>query len=98
VERLERAFQSLGEEFGIAVEVHGGHMHSSGQARMEALVGRADLVVVVTGVNSHNAVHAAKRYAARRGREVRILKSCGLAVARSLILEFARSRGLLTAC
>ena len=63
-ERVEREILSFGVELGIEVEVHNGHMAGQGKDRLVALVQRTDVVVIVTGTNSHNAVHVAKRAAA----------------------------------
>jgi hypothetical protein len=52
-------------------------------------VHRTDLVVIVTGTNSHNAVHVAKREAAKSGARVVILKSCGAGTARALLTQCA---------
>jgi len=56
---VERAFRhlldrSLGHD--IRVEFHAGHMNGSGERELSSLVQRCDVVIVVTGVNSHNAV------------------------------------------
>ena len=48
-------------------------------------------VVIVTGTNSHNAVHIAKRGAEKAGARVWILKSCGVGTARALLTEIAAS-------
>jgi len=91
VERVERSLRASGEELGVDVDVHAGHMQGNAGTRLAALVRRADLVVLVTGVNSHNAVHTAKKEAARSGTPLQIMKFCGASVARALIAELARS-------
>ena len=88
-DRVEREIVSFAAELGLDVEVHNGHTHGNGKQRLVALVHRTDLVVIVTGTNSHNAVHLAKREAAKSGAQIRILKSCGAGTARALLAEIA---------
>jgi hypothetical protein len=88
-ERLERSLIAAGAELGVDVEVHDGGTGSGGRARLSAIVHRTDLVVVVTGVNSHNAVKIARREAEKSGTRVRFFKSCGTAAARALLGEVA---------
>ncbi len=92
-ERVERTFRELGEELGVDVDLHDGHMHGRGNEKLSNQVRRADLVVVVTGINSHNAVKAAKREVARWHAPVRILKSCGAGAAREVFSEVLRATG-----
>jgi hypothetical protein len=90
-DRVEREILSFGVELGIDVEVHNGHMAGQGKDRLVALVQRTDIVVIVTGTNSHNAVHVAKRAAAKAGTRIRILKTCGSGTARVLLAEIAKA-------
>jgi len=90
-QRVEREIIAFGAELGLCVEVHDGHTRGNGAARLVALVHRTDFVVIVTGTNSHNAVHVAKREAAKWGARVRILKSCGAGTARALLAEIAQA-------
>jgi hypothetical protein len=79
VQSVGRAAQrKLERELGITLLIHHGHTAGNGSDRLHSLVGRADLIVLVTGTNSHNAVLAAKREAARRGVAVHLLQSCGV--------------------
>lgn len=90
-DRVERQIVSFGQEVGVDVEVHNGATSGQGKTRLVALVHRTDVVILVTGTNSHNAVHLAKREAAKSGAQIRILKSCGAGTARALIAELAAS-------
>ena len=89
---VERQIIALGEELGIEVEVHQGQVRSQSKERLVALVARANVLVLVTGVNSHGAVGIAKREAAKTGAEVRIVKFCGSSRARALLTELAHGR------
>jgi hypothetical protein len=93
-DRVEREIVTFGAQLGLRVEVHNGHTRGSGADRLIALVQRTDVVVIVTGTNSHNAMHIAKREAAKSGARVRILKSCGAGTARALLAEIAGANSL----
>jgi hypothetical protein len=86
-ERLAAGLLEIGDQVGVDVEVHDGKTRGNGAAQLAALVRRTQLVVLITGTNSHNAVHVAKREASRWGVPLRILRSCGLGTARALLTE-----------
>src|ERR1700689_405165 len=80
VDRGAAALQEMAEARGHALELHNGVMSSGAAASsLRALVGRVELVVVVTDVNSHNGVHAARREARILGRPVRLVRRMGTA-------------------
>jgi hypothetical protein len=91
IDRIERQIVSFGEQLGVDVEVHNGKTNGGSTARIAALARRTDLLVIVTGTNSHNAVHVAKREAMKSGVAMRIVTFCGAAAARSLIAAVASS-------
>jgi hypothetical protein len=91
-DRVEREILAFGEELGIGVEVHDGHTGGNGKSRLIALMHRTDLVVLITGTNSHNGVQMAKREAAKVGARVHILKSCGAAAARAFLADVVGGR------
>jgi hypothetical protein len=86
-QRIASGLMALSDEVGVDVEVHDGHTRGNGAARLAALVQRTQLVVIITGTNSHNAVQVAKREAARWNVPVRMLRACGLGTARALLTE-----------
>jgi hypothetical protein len=85
IDRIERQIVAFGEQIGVEVEVHNGKTNGSSTNRIAAMVHRTDLLVIVTGTNSHNAVRVAKREAAKAGVAVRIVTFCGAAAARALV-------------
>jgi hypothetical protein len=91
VHRAGRELATFGEELGLDVEVHDGTMRGNAKARLAALVHRTDFLFIVTGTNSHGAVHVAKREAAKTGARVRILKFCGSGTARALLTQVAET-------
>ena len=92
VDRSFAALQMLAEAQGHALEAHNGVMSSGAAASsLRALIGRVELVVVVTDVNSHNGVRAARREARNRGRPLRIVRRMGTAQLAALRKELAPS-------
>lgn len=61
LDRNEQSYARLAREHGHEVEHHNGDMRGTAPAALAGLVERADLVVIVTDVNSHNAVRAARK-------------------------------------
>jgi hypothetical protein len=80
VDRSGNLLQEVAEARGHRLELHTGVMSSSSAASsLRALIARSELVVVVTDVNSHNAVRSARREAKLRNRPLRIVRRMGSA-------------------
>ncbi len=78
VERTEAAQVQLAARYGHELVFHGGHMNGRGSPALENLIHRCDVVVIVTDVNSHNAVHAARRALKQRGMSPIIVRRLGM--------------------
>jgi lysophospholipase L1-like esterase len=90
LERLEREILPFGKKLGLDVAIHNGRTRGGGSARLVALVQRTDVVIIVTGTNSHGAVQIARREAVKSGARVRLLKFLGASTARALLTEIAQ--------
>jgi hypothetical protein len=77
-ERGERNLTRVAESLGHDLEFHPGHVAGRGSGEIRSLVGRADVVVVVTDINSHGAVKVARTEGQRLGRHVILTKRIGL--------------------
>src|SRR6185437_8159875 len=64
---------------GRTVEFHTGNVRGRGASGLRAVVGRSDLVVIVTDHNSHGAVITAKRLAREMNRRAVVVTRCGIA-------------------
>jgi hypothetical protein len=64
---------------GYELEFEEGHTKGRGMDGVRNSVARSNLVVIVTDVNSHGAVHAAKRAAKQLGRPTLIIQNFGAA-------------------
>lgn len=68
----------MAQASGHRLEAHTGVVSgSASSAGLRALVDRSDLVVVLTDINSHNAVKIARRQARLRNRPLRIMRRLG---------------------
>jgi hypothetical protein len=85
IERLETRFKDIAASAGHQLEFHGGHMNGAGAARLEALVDRVDVLVIVTDVNSHGAVTHARALARRAHRPVKLLRRLSPSQLRALL-------------
>ncbi|MCL2449941.1 MAG: DUF2325 domain-containing protein [Polyangiaceae bacterium] len=92
-QRIASGLVALSNEVDADIEVHDGHTDGNGAARLAALVQRTQLIVLIVGINSHNAVHVVKREAARWNVPIRILRSCGVGTARALLTDVLRANG-----
>lgn len=94
VERSEALFQQAAKAAGYELEFHGGHTAGRGAQTLASLVNRVDLVVIVTDVNSHNAVVAARKLAQSRGVRCLLVRrsSPSRLIAQIRELEAQRSR------
>jgi Uncharacterized protein conserved in bacteria (DUF2325) len=79
LDRSVGALQALAAAEGHEVQFHTGVMAGPASgAALRALVARAQLVIIVTDINSHNAVRAARREARVRGRALKIVRKMGV--------------------
>ncbi len=86
MDRSAGALRDVATAGGHEIEFHTGVVSSTSAAlSLKALVGRAELVVVVTDVNSHNGVRAARREARLRHRPLKIARRLGTAQLAALL-------------
>jgi hypothetical protein len=75
LDRSARDLEAVARSGGHRVETHTGVVSGSASAAsLRALVARADLVFVLTEINSHNAVQLARRTARLHGIPLRIVR------------------------
>jgi hypothetical protein len=77
LDRNEARLTRLAEEAGHELMTHTGHMTGGGSPRIDTICERCDLVVIVTEINSHNAVLRARRLLRERGREPLLVRKLG---------------------
>jgi hypothetical protein len=63
VERNEQNLEQIARSLGHTLDFHGGHMKGRGVDDMHRQIERADVVIVATNVNSHGAMHMARKLA-----------------------------------
>lgn len=87
VERNEQSLEQIARSLGHTLDFHGGHMKGRGVDDMHRQIERADVVIVATNVNSHGAMHMARKLAKRRGVPFIITTSCNPTRFRELLLS-----------
>ena len=91
LDRNVASLQSLAETQGHEVGFHTGVMAGPASASaLRSLVARSELVVIVTDINSHNAVRAARREARLRHRPLKIVRKAGSDPVRGVAARRAR--------
>lgn len=89
LDRSESQYRHLAERAGHSLEWHTGDLAGRGASTLEALVERADLVIVVTAVNSHGAVWRARKLAKLRHKQLLLLARCGVSRFGLLLAELS---------
>lgn len=89
LDRSELSYERLARDHGHEVERHSGYMRGTACAALAGLVERADLVVIVTDVNSHNAVKAARRLLRAHPRPAVLVRRLGVSRFVALLQEHA---------
>jgi hypothetical protein len=98
VDRTAHLLQDVAAARGHELELHTGVISGSASANtLRALVARSELVVVLTDVNSHNAVKTARREARLRQRPLRIFRRMGASQLAALLesLETGRAASVV---
>jgi phosphoglycerate dehydrogenase-like enzyme len=89
LDRSEAQYRQLAERAGHSIEWHTGDLAGRGAGTLEALVERADLVIVVTAVNSHGAVWRARKLAKLRHKRLLLLARCSVSKFTALLAELS---------
>lgn len=89
VERSERAYRDAAAARGHTLWFHSGHLNGRGSDALADIVRRADLVVVVTDVNSHGAVQLARRLAQKEGKTLVLQRRVSPSRFAALVAELA---------
>jgi hypothetical protein len=88
--RRENELAQMARRAGHELEWHSGDVGGRGAEGLRAAVERADLVVILTEINSHGSMYLAKKVARQLGRETLVLRKCGPAKFESLLGLLAR--------
>ncbi|MEJ7730309.1 MAG: DUF2325 domain-containing protein [Polyangiaceae bacterium] len=79
MDRSQADMERLAQQRGHSVEFHTGDVRGRGADALRGVVERAELVLVVTDLNSHGGVQMAKKLCHRIGRSSMVVKRCGSA-------------------
>lgn len=89
LDRLSNRHEQLAKQAGHRLECHDGCVAGRGQQELDARIDRADLVVVVTEVNSHAAVSRARSRSRAMNRRCLLIRKFGTSRLQSLLAEIA---------
>jgi hypothetical protein len=87
--RAESELSREARRAGHEIEFHDGQLRGPSAGALESLIGRADVVVVVTDVNSHAAMHRTKELLRKSGRDAVFLRKASKSRLRQLLDELA---------
>ena len=90
--RNEGELRRVAERAGHTLDFHSGEVGGRGAGDLRSVVERADFVVIVTDVNSHGAVHTAKKAARQLDRPTLIIQNFGAARLSRLLEALDRRR------
>jgi hypothetical protein len=76
LERHEPEIERRALARGHSVEFHRGFVGGRYAGALESTVQRSELAVIVTQVNSHGAMHIAKKAASRHGTAMLLVRTC----------------------
>ena len=83
--RSENQIIEIAERAGHELDFHPGVVGGRGAGELRAAIERAELVIIVTDVNSHGAVTLAKKLCQKLGRGSLVLRRCGAARFKQLL-------------
>jgi hypothetical protein len=86
--RREAELAVIAQRAGHELEWHSGEVGGRGARSIKAAVERADLVVIVTEINSHGSMYLAKKLAHKLGRQAVVVRSCGPSKFETLLAEW----------
>lgn len=92
LERHEAEIERRASALGHTVEFHRGRVGGRHAGELEAIVQRCELAIIVTQVNSHGAVHIAKRTATRYARPAILTRTCGPSSFSAILESLASGR------
>ena len=86
LDRKARELEGIARAWGHELELPSGVIAGAASAAgLRALVGRVDLIIVVTEVNSHNGVRMARRHAQLAHRPLQLLRRMGVSQFEALV-------------
>ncbi len=77
LDRNEMQLKRMAAAAGHHLDFHKGDTGGRGAAALRSTVERADLVIILTDVNSHGGVQLARRLCQRLGRGALVVRRCG---------------------
>jgi hypothetical protein len=90
--RNEAQLVKIAADAGHQLEFHTGETYGRGVGRLKGLVERSDFVIILTAINSHQAVWLAKQAAREFRRSSMVMRNCGQDSFRELMALLGQNR------
>ena len=90
LDRNEAQLERMAAQAGHRLELHTGNTGGRGASELRSAIERADLVILLTDVNSHGGVLLAKKICRQVGRPTLMLRRCGAARFQQLLDAIAQ--------
>ncbi len=87
-EKTAPEYRCVVQELGGECLYHDG-CTGSGADRLRRVIGRADVVVCITSINSHGAMKMAKTFCKRKGKRLLVTREAGACSLRKMLLHMA---------
>jgi hypothetical protein len=86
----------MAADAGHQLEFHSGETSGRGVDRLKCLVARSDIVIILTAINSHQAVWFTKQAVRESRRPSMVLRNCGVDVFREILtlLDWNKKQGV----
>jgi hypothetical protein len=89
VERAEQHYERVARAHGHEVDFNPGHIGGRGTHGIAQAIDKADVVILVTDVNSHGAVRFTRAHMRARGRSPILMRGIGISRFEALLTELA---------
>lgn len=90
LDRNQAQLERMAAQAGHRLEFHTGNTGGRGASELRAAIERADLVILLTDVNSHGGVLLAKKICRQVGRAALMIRRCGAARFQQLLEAIAQ--------
>lgn len=82
-------FEEVAADSGCEVEFHDGRLAGRGSEALDTLLHRCDVIVLITRINSHAAMHKTQKFCRRYPRKLLFVRRFGLHALADVAREYA---------
>ena len=93
ISRMRDRYQTIVEKMGAEFYHHDGVCSGGGSRKLHSTICKADIVVYITTINSHNAMHVVKATCKKSGKSFCFMKETSPEMLKNKIAELAKING-----